>query len=86
MKVHDLKTVQPYFDDVRRGVKTFEIRKNDRNYQIGDTLNLWEYLPVEEKKTGEVFTVEVVYFIDKFQDALGDNWCVLGIKPFEVPF
>ncbi|MDF2611454.1 MAG: hypothetical protein K0R92_2928 [Lachnospiraceae bacterium] len=40
---HNLKTLQPYFDDVKSGKKKFELRRNDRDYQVGDKLNLFEY-------------------------------------------
>ena len=40
MKIHELKLDTFYFDDVKSGLKTFEIRKNDRDYQIGDLLAL----------------------------------------------
>ena len=40
MKVHELKLNTKYFDDVKDGTKTFEIRKNDRGYQVGDLLSL----------------------------------------------
>ncbi|WGL50653.1 DUF3850 domain-containing protein [Nocardioides sp. BP30] len=43
MTEHILKVVAPYFDAVADGSKTFEVRKNDRAYQRGDTLVLWEY-------------------------------------------
>ena len=37
---HELKTDPDVFDEVARGEKTFEIRYNDRNFQIGDRLTL----------------------------------------------
>ncbi|QHJ76634.1 MAG: hypothetical protein [Bacteriophage sp.] len=40
MKIHELKLDKFYFDDVKSGLKTFEIRKNDRDYQVGDLLSL----------------------------------------------
>lgn len=40
MKIHELKLDTFYFDDVKSGLKTFEIRKNDRDYQVGDLLSL----------------------------------------------
>lgn len=42
---HDIKVIQPYFDAILDGSKTFEIRKNDRAYQKGDVLILREFLP-----------------------------------------
>ncbi|MDP4117696.1 MAG: DUF3850 domain-containing protein [Bacillota bacterium] len=40
---HHLKTVQPYYDASATGEKTFEIRKDDRNYAVGDILHLYEW-------------------------------------------
>lgn len=37
---HYLKIEQPYYDAVKEGNKTFEIRFNDRGYQKGDTVEL----------------------------------------------
>lgn len=39
---HELKLVQPFFNDVFTGKKKFEIRKNDRDFKIGDELILKE--------------------------------------------
>ena len=36
MKVHNLKIKPQYFKDVVSGIKTFEVRKNDRNFKVGD--------------------------------------------------
>lgn len=40
MAEHELKTVALYWDAVARGEKLFEVRKNDRFYQAGDTVTL----------------------------------------------
>lgn len=40
---HDLKIERPYFEAVKDGRKTFEIRYNDRGFQAGDTVWLREY-------------------------------------------
>lgn len=41
-RTHVLKVQPPYFDDLLDGSKTFEVRKNDRAFQRGDELWLWE--------------------------------------------
>lgn len=41
-KTHDLKTDPDVFDAVWNGLKTFEIRFNDRNFKVGDWLSLHE--------------------------------------------
>lgn len=37
---HVLKVAEPYFASIVDGSKTFEVRRNDRAYQTGDTLVL----------------------------------------------
>ena len=38
MTMHKLKIINHFLERLIRGVKTCEIRKNDRDYQVGDTL------------------------------------------------
>lgn len=40
---HRLKTLSKYFNVVCDGKKTFEVRKDDRGFQVGDTLVLEQY-------------------------------------------
>lgn len=42
MKHHILKIRREFFNAVMSGEKTFEIRKDDRNFRQGDTLTLLE--------------------------------------------
>ena len=41
--IHALKIQPKYFDAVRSEVKTFELRKNDRDFRVGDFLALNEW-------------------------------------------
>jgi hypothetical protein len=43
MQYHELKIWPEYFEDVYNGTKTFEVRKNDRNFHVGDTVTLKEW-------------------------------------------
>jgi ASC-1-like (ASCH) protein len=71
--IHELKTWPQYFQDIKEGKKTFEIRKNDRNYQVGDVLLLKEWEPkgyssvdpntLEGEYTGEEMKVHVTYIM-----------------------
>ena len=40
MDVHYLKIKPEYYKDIDRGLKTFELRKNDRDFKVGDILML----------------------------------------------
>lgn len=43
--IHELKTLPEYFEAAMSGSKTFEIRRNDRDFRVGDYIALNEYLP-----------------------------------------
>ena len=42
MQLHILKIKDEYFKEILRGNKTFELRKNDRDYQVGDLIHFVE--------------------------------------------
>lgn len=74
---HRLKTLQPFFDDVKNGSKTFELRRNDRNFKIGDTLILEEYDGTTF--TGETIRKSISYVLkDCKQYGLCDEFCIIG--------
>jgi len=61
MKIHRLKILPKYFKEVENGNKTFEIRKNDRGFKVGEILQLLEYDGKEY--TGKVCTREITYIL-----------------------
>lgn len=44
---HELKTLDVFFDAVKRGAKNFEVRKDDRAFQAGDTVTLYRVTQAE---------------------------------------
>ncbi len=44
-RTHELKALPIFFQHIWNGTRTFEVRKNDRDYRIGDTLYLREWSP-----------------------------------------
>ncbi|BDR73357.1 hypothetical protein K144316041_23680 [Clostridium tetani] len=52
MKTHELKIWPEYFKAVKNGTKTFELRKNDRDFKVGDILVLKEWKPGLIDSTG----------------------------------
>lgn len=84
-KVHTLKCWPNFFYDVKSGEKTFEIRKNDRDYLVGDILELHEYDPLMGRFTDEPpFMVEVTYALSDHRFVPPDMVC-MGIKPVAQP-
>lgn len=62
-KIHTLKTWPEYFAAIIDGRKRFELRKNDRDYQVGDLLVLQEYDPITRTFTKEMIAKRVTYMI-----------------------
>lgn len=77
MMTHELKTVQPYFDAVADGSKTFEIRKNDRGFKVGDRLRLREYNPAGDSYSGTSVYADITYITDYAQQP---GYVVMGIR------
>lgn len=87
MAHHNLKTWPKYFWDVVRGEKEFEVRKDDRNFAVGDTIQLQEWSPEIAQFTGSHCNAEVVYKLNGGQFGIADGYCVLGLRvdePFEL--
>lgn len=64
MTEHDLKVWPEYYDAIEADLKPFEIRKNDRDYQVGDVLRLREYSPGPDEYTGRETRRRVVYMLN----------------------
>lgn len=88
---HDLKCHPGPFDAVIRGLKPYEIRVNDRDYRVGDTLLLREWKPPQETEshllpgryTKRSVRVRVTYMTGGGEWGLPKTLCVLGIVPTE---
>lgn len=73
--IHELKLSTEFYSDVETKIKTFEIRKNDRNFKINDVLLLKEWDGV--KYTGRFIERKICYITDFCQK---ENYVVLGIQ------
>jgi hypothetical protein len=79
-QLHELKCIPPHFQHVVDGTKRFEVRLNDRDYQLGDLLDLQEYVPATEAFTGRSCLTMVTYVLKGGQYGIHDAYVVLGIK------
>lgn len=85
MKVHTLKCWPSIFADMANEVKTFDYRENDRDFQVGDTLHLREYVPGRRgsgRYTGQVLYAKVVYILKDTPPAFGlpEGYCIMGVE------
>lgn len=88
MKLHELKILHKYLIDVSRGAKTFELRKNDRDYKTGDLIR---FIDIREKGDMSVSTINdselyIITYVLKDVEKYGlhKDYCILGIKKLEI--
>ena len=77
---HELKTWHDYFEMMWRGDKTFELRRNDRDYKVGDLLLLREY----DEKAGAYMPRSMLMHVtcvvkDVPAFGLQDGFCIMSV-------
>ena len=76
---HELKVWPACFEAVADGRKAFDVRLNDRDYQVGDALLLREYEPESEQYSGRTTDRWISYLMQGGAFGLEPGWCVLGL-------
>lgn len=85
MNTHTLKVFIKYADAIMSGIKTFEIRKNDRGYKIGDKI-VFSVVSNEGISVGDAVrhplngsTYRIDYILDDFE-GLAQKYVALAIS------
>lgn len=86
--LHELKTDSGVFQAVKRGEKTFEIRKDDRGFKLHDQLTLKEtkhsgaemYSGAPLEFTGKELQVVVTYILRGPCYGLAEDWVIMSVK------
>ena len=76
MKHHDLKTWPEYFQKVWSGRKNAELRVNDRNFDLFDTVTLREFDPTTNEYSGRRIDLKITYISED------QNWLQEGVCMF----
>lgn len=76
-KIIEVKCLPEYYEAVQSGVKSWELRFDDRNYDVGDLLILREWK--DGVYTGRRLTTKITYILKDFA-GLKDGWAILSVK------
>lgn len=89
-RTHRLKTLPDYWESVSAGDKTFEVRRDDRGFQKGDTLELvrlkkhFDGVQWVEERSGDnlphVLVRRISYVLTGGQLGIEPGYVVLGLK------
>lgn len=83
IKVHTLKIAPKYLNAVVAGQKKAELRKNDRNYKVGDVLSLKEWS--HGKYTGREWSAVITHVLPVNEVVAGfESWVVLSINSMSL--
>lgn len=81
MKIHRVKCYSRWFAEVTAGSKQFEIRRNDRDYKVGDLLELNETRDAEYTGRAALYKITSVLPDTDFPDGIKSGFAVIGIEP-----
>lgn len=86
---HSLKCHPGPFADLDRGDKTFEFRRADRDYGVGDELFLHEFDPTKKgglgDYTGWTLSRRVTHILSGGKYGVPDGYCVMSLEPGMYP-
>lgn len=86
MKEVSKKILPQYFNDVRSGIKSFEVRKDEDDIQVGDVLLLEEWKPdgvLTGGYTGRCIKKRVKYVLRDIQQyGLQEGYCIIGLEEY----
>jgi uncharacterized protein DUF3850 len=84
VKTHSLKTWPAFFDDMLSGKKSFEVRRNDRDFHEGDMLLLEEWIPDQDGTSGAYgerkASFVVTYVLRGPILGIKEGWVVMGTR------
>jgi hypothetical protein len=90
VRTHELKSWSRFFHPIRTGQRTHELRRNDRDFRIGDRLLLREFDPEGESYTGSVCEVVITSITSReapcavSDEGLHPDFCILSIRVLSV--
>ena len=78
MTIHTLKIKNEYWAEVYEGAKTFELRKNDRDFKVGDII---QFKLVDSDIDISEFKYRITYILKNVPEyGLDKDYCILAIK------
>lgn len=82
MRTHGLKCWPSSFEAILDGRKRFDLRRDDRQFEVGDSLRFLEWNPDREEYTSRTYWVTITYILKSGSfPGLETGYVILGIAP-----
>ena len=76
---HKIKIIEQFAEEHLSGKKPWELRENDRNYKVGDTI-IFTIVDRYYKPIGKHYKREITYLFEGGMYGLEKGFCIFTIK------
>lgn len=77
---HELKILEQYANNNREGKKPWELRKNDRNYKVGDWIIFHIIDDKTKQPTGFIYKRKITYLFEGYEYGLKKGFCIMTVE------
>lgn len=81
-KIHKLKVWSAFYTELETEAKKFEIRLNDRDYQVNDYLELFPFDPIKDEPVRNGRQIAKVTYIldDAYKFGVREGYVIMSLK------
>lgn len=84
IKLHVLKIKRQYFNDILSGQKTFELRKNERDYKVGEYIRFINSNGCAFPETNK-HLFKIIYVLKNVPEyGLSNGYCIFGFRSVSI--
>jgi hypothetical protein len=90
VQTHELKSWSQFFRPIAAGERAHELRRNDRDYRVGDRVLLREYDPASETYSGSFCEAVITSMTSRdvpcavSDQGLNPDFCILSVRVLTV--
>lgn len=77
--IHALKIEPNYYEDIKSGNKSFEVRKNDRDFRTGDYIVLNELSDTRDEYTGRSILMKITSIVND-ERFCKEGYIIMGLS------
>ena len=77
---HEVKILEQYANRNNEGEKPWELRKNDRDYKVGDWIRFHIIDDETNELTGFSYRRKITYLFEGGEYGLGKGFCIMTVK------
>ncbi|UZR95922.1 DUF3850 domain-containing protein [Chondrinema litorale] len=77
---HEITILKKFAKANHKGVKPWELRKNDRNYKVGDFIKFHVIDDETKEPTGFIYRRKIKYLFEGGEYGLEKGYCIMTLE------